>query len=243
MNMIATGFYILTLVMLASPLLIRVSADGLLSNRIRVSYITFVMIWLSYVFVMSESRLLEDFTLPPRVPIFFVIPMVVGILFITSRNWFKHSLLTTSVSSIVYVQAFRILVELLIYGASEQNIFPKRATFEGLNYDIVVGISALIIGFLVQRNLIGKTALLVWNFFSLTILAVTVYSFISTYYFTDYPYAVGNFQFVKMPYVLLASVLLPVAIFFHVASIRQIRMLVAMDQPINEFQSSGTVNR
>jgi hypothetical protein len=231
MNMIAIGFYLLTAAMLFSPLLVRVP-DQLLRNRIRIAYLAFVSIWISYVFVMSESGVLDVFTLPPRVPIFFVIPMVIGIIFVTSRSWFKQALRQTSVASLLHVQSFRILVELLIYGAALNGIFPKRATFEGLNFDIVVGVTSLIIGFLLQRNLIGKRTVLAWNFLSLGILIVTVYSFISTYYFTDYPYTVGNFQFVKMPYVLLASVLLPVAVFFHVASIRQLRMFIAVDRPV-----------
>jgi hypothetical protein len=62
---------------------------------------------------------------------------------------------------------------------------------------------------------------------SLLVLALTVYSFVSTYYFTDYVTLTGKMEFVQFPYLLLASVLLPIAIFLHVFSMRQLLVLKA----------------
>jgi hypothetical protein len=54
------------------------------------------------------------------------------------------------------------------------------------------------------------------------VLALTVYSFVSTYYFSDHVSLAGKMKFVQFPYLLLAAVLLPIAIFLHVVSIRQV---------------------
>jgi len=97
----------------------------------------------------------------------------------------------------------------------------RNVTFEGINFDIIVGVSALLVGYLVQRKIMGRTGVLIWNFSSLAILSVTVYAFISTYYFSNFSTTIQSIQFVKMPYLLLASVLLPFAVFYHVVSIRQ----------------------
>jgi len=150
-----------------------------------------------------------------------VIPSFILILFITSRNAVKKSIAIVSRSFAIYIQAFRIGVELLIYGAFLNGVFPKNVTFEGINFDIIVGVSALLVGYLVQRKIMGRIGVLIWNFSSLAILSVTVYAFISTYYFSNFSTTIQSIQFVKMPYLLLASVLLPFAVFYHVVSIRQ----------------------
>jgi len=52
---------------------------------------------------------------------------------------------------------------------------------------------------------------------------VTAYSFISTYYFTDFSATnKGGRSFVDFPYLFLAAVLLPAAVFLHVFSLRQV---------------------
>ena len=219
--MTAIGFYLLTTVMLFSAYLIKLKPYEIKTNRIRAIYVLSIAAWIVYIFLLSGSGVLESFSLPPRVPLLIVIPAIASIVFVTSRAWFRQSMQVTPVYTLIYIQAFRVVVELLIYSGYRNNIYPQRTTFEGLNFDIVVGCSALLVGYLVQRNWIGKPAILIWNVLSLTILCLTVYSFISTYYFTDYVSVTNSVEFVRMPYVLLPAVLLPYAVFFHVASIRQ----------------------
>ena len=219
--MTVTGFYLLTIIMFFSAWLIKLNTLDIKASRIRTTYVIFISAWIAYIFLLAGSGVLGSFSLPPRVPLLVVIPAIAAIIFITSRPWFRESIQNTPVHALVYIQAFRIVVELLIYSGYRNNIYPQRTTFEGLNFDIVVGCSALLVGYLAQRNWIGKKAILAWNFLSLTILCLTVYSFISTYYFTDYISVTNNMEFVRMPYLLLPAVLLPYAVFFHVASIRQ----------------------
>lgn len=197
-------------------------------KRLFVIYSILSAVWLAYVFLLSQSGLLLSFSLPPKIPLFIVAPAVVAITIITGTKGFRHLLESTPVSLPIYLQSFRIVVELLIYGAFLNGVFPQKATFEGLNFDILVGLSAPVAGYLYQRRRLSDMGLLVWNVVSLIILSVTVYSFISTYYFTDYVRTVGNTNFVQMPYLLLASVLLPVAVFLHIFSLRQLKMQLAL---------------
>ncbi|MTI87734.1 MAG: hypothetical protein FH748_07180 [Balneolaceae bacterium] len=217
------GFYILPFIMfLTTFLILRNSPDA---RNLSLSYISIFFLWTAYILVLVRSGILSELDLPPRIPLLVVIPAILIILFLTSREIMKAALKNTPPSTVIYMQSFRIVVELLIYGAYLNNVFPKIATFEGINYDIVVGITALIVGFLTQKQIIGKKIIALWNIASLCILTVTVYSFISTYYFTDYASTTENFEFLQLPYVFLASILLPYAIFLHVASIRQVVQL------------------
>lgn len=215
--MVVAGFYILTVIMVFTPLMILQKSDD--PPKRKRTYSIIIVGWLIYTTTLSNSGWLDDFSLPPRIPLVIVIPAIVSIIYFTSKNWVKEAISKLKDHQVIYIQSFRIAVELLIYGAFLNGVFPKRATFEGLNYDILVGISALIVGVLVQRGIIKSKGILIWNIISLAILSITVFSFISAYYFTDT--MDGNLGFVRLPYIFLASLLLPFAVFYHVVSIRQ----------------------
>ncbi len=219
--MIQAGFYTLTGAVLLA--LIFVIKNHIAARKSIGGYLAICAIWLVYLSILSASGVLDNFGLPPRVVLLIVMPAVAGIIILSGKKSFRVILQQTSLHLPVYLQSFRIIVELLIYGAFLQGVFPERATFNGMNYDILVGISSLIMGAMVQRGKIKPIGLLIWNAVSLVILSVTAYSFISTYYFTDFlTINKGGRAFVDFPYLFLAAVLLPAAVFLHVFSLRQL---------------------
>jgi hypothetical protein len=112
-----------------------------------------------------------------------------------------------------------------------EGYFPKRVTFEGLNYDILVGATAPVIGWLFMKNKLGLNATLIWNIVGMMILALTGYAFISSYFFPEFAETIDKIHFVSFPFVLLPAVLLPIAIFLHIFSIRQI--LIKKNEKMN----------
>ena len=213
------GFYILTIAAVCMLPFVLKQAEN--PKKVLIGYFSFLAIWVVYLFGIVQTGILSDFSLPPKFPLFVVIPMIAFVIFITRRPFFKPIIDTTSTSLPIYLQSFRIIVELLIFQGFLDGVFPQRATFEGLNFDILVGISAPIIGFLVQKEILGRRGIIAWNILSLSILSVTVYSFISTYYFTDFIEKAGNTEFTNFPYIFLAAILVPIAVFLHVVSLKQ----------------------
>ncbi|MBL6449387.1 hypothetical protein JMN32_23955 [Fulvivirga sp. 29W222] len=218
--MVVTGFYLLSLGMSFSPFYILRRSDE--RKRLIRNYVLGFLTWLIYLLALSNTGVLSDFSLPPRVPLLIIIPSIIISVFFSGSSLFKEAMARVPVTFVVYIQTFRILVEGLIYGAFLNGVFPKSVTFEGTNFDILVGVSALLVGFLGQRNILGRKGLLIWNILSVCILILTGYSFISTYYFSDLADTFQALQFVQVPYLLLPGVLLPVAIFYHTVSIRQL---------------------
>lgn len=214
------GFYALSVVAFGMVMILLKFADN--SKQLITRYVWGGLVWLVYLVIISRTGVLDDFGFPPRIPLLVVIPAIVAGIVFTSRASFRSALEKAPLSLPVFLTSFRILVELLIYGAYRLDVFPQRVTFEGLNYDVVVGLSALPVGYLVLRQKLSLRGLLMWNVLSLLVLSFTVYAFASTYYFSDYVAETGNTQFVRFPYLLLAAVLLPAAVFLHVFSIRQV---------------------
>ena len=225
--MVYLGFYLLPLVMTGSLLIMTFyvsEATREAKKKTTFVFLVWVVVWVIYLNLLPLSGLLDDFGMPPRVPLLIIIPAIAFIFLFVTRSYAQQIVHTTPKTFPVYVQSFRIIVELLIYGAYLQGTFPKAVTFEGTNFDILAGITAPVVAFLYQKNMIPAKSLLVWNITALGVLAVTAYSFISAFYFDGPgpdPWSRRG-EFVQMPYLLLAGMLLPFAILYHVVSIRQI---------------------
>ncbi|MCB9261425.1 MAG: hypothetical protein H6607_03545 [Flavobacteriales bacterium] len=217
--MVSIGFYALTIIMVSSiGLLIYQSTK---SKKALLIFVSLMAVWFTYVYLISKFGILNNLAMPPKVPVLVVLPIMAILIGVVFSNRFKPVLTNSSLYKPVFFQSFRILVELLIFGAYLKGVFPKQATFEGYNFDILVGISAVIIGFLLWKTKLRKKALLAWNISGFAILFITVFSFVYSFYFTDFIEDVNHFPFVEMPNILLASFLMPMAVFLHLFSIRQ----------------------
>ena len=217
--MVALSFVLLSILAVSMLLsLFRKYAFGKAFQAIGLGF----SIWLGYLTILTQIGALQDFGFPPRVPLLIVLPAIIVILVVVNRPAMKLAFDSTPLHLPIALQSFRILVELLIFATYQKGIFPQRATFEGLNFDILVGITAVPFSIFVAKKWIRKKGIVVWNLVSICILTVTAYSFISSYYFPEFTGTWDTFQFVEFPYLLLASVLLPIAIFLHAFSLKQV---------------------
>ena len=83
---------------------------------------------------------------PPRI-FLAVFPSIILILGLLSSKAFFSVIAQVPPSWLVYVQAFRIVVELVLWMGLLAGFVPFQMTFVGFNFDIVVGITALMAGF------------------------------------------------------------------------------------------------
>jgi len=217
--MVQFGFYALTAAMLA--FIFYLFKYGNNPQKLRTNAAVLLISWVTYVVLISFTGILDSLSMPPRAPVFIIIPAFVIVFITTSRKSFQSVLQNTPRHVPVIIQSFRIVVEILIYGAFIEGFFPQRVTFEGLNYDILMGILALPIGFMIYKGLIKRSLILAYNILGLLVLSVTGFAFISSFYFSDFVGPSGEIALVQVPFILLPGVLLPFAIFYHVVSIRQ----------------------
>ncbi len=128
---------------------------------------------------------------------------------------------------IIYFQSFRIVVELVILATFLDGVFPIETTFEGYNYEIVIGLIAPVIAYGVYRkNWFPEFVVVLFNITGLITLSIIIFIVITSLYFPSVwgdNVPVINERFSHMPYLLLPGFLAPVAIFAHVFSLMQIR--------------------
>jgi len=129
----------------------------------------------------------------------------------------------------IALQSFRVVVEIGLWQLYAHDQLPKYLTLEGRNFDVLVGITAPFVAFGLQRARIGKRVAVIWNVLSLLLLAnivgMAITSIPGPLHYSGWPGA-PNTIVADFPFVWLPGFLVPVALFGHIVSLRQ---LLAMD--------------
>lgn len=175
--------------------------------------------WLLLTGMLARSGLLADFSsTPPRIAL-LLFPAILLAVFLGFSK-FGTRLALMSLTFLIGFQAFRIAVELLIHRAAQEGIAPPQMTWTGLNWDILSGISALLLFPFARR--IPRWGILTWNGLALALLlwivGVAVLSF------------PGAFQRLKpdnvwvayFPFIWLPTVAVTSALLGHVALFRRL---------------------
>ncbi|GHB27954.1 hypothetical protein [Mongoliitalea lutea] len=180
------------------------------------------IIWLILISSLSLTGFFQNTnTIPPR----FLIVLIGNITFIA----FLYTKLKTVDLEYRYamlVQALRVPVEITLYFLFLQKQVPEIMTFNGLNFDIIIGISALIFFILSQlfKVNLGKKTLMVWNIIGLLFLMnIVVIAILSAPLpIQQLSFQQPNIAVLSFPYILLPSFIVPIVILTHIISIKQL---------------------
>jgi hypothetical protein len=181
--------------------------------------------WAILLTALSYNGFFADFSkLPPRPVLAMLFPLPVVLLFTFSKPG-KELLRAIPVHWLVVMQSFRIFVEVLIWFAFLADKLPVQMSFEGRNFDVLTGILALPVGYLlVKKKEYAPQLIIVFNVVGilllLNILAVAVLSMPGPIrYFMNEP---SNTLVAQFPFILLPGVLVPIAYSLHIFSLRQL---------------------
>jgi hypothetical protein len=128
------------------------------------------------------------------------------------------------VATLVTFQAFRVVVEIFLWGLHKQGFIPVQMTFEGRNFDILSGLSALVLGPLLRRGGIPREAVWAWNVAALLLLlnivTVAVLSMPTRMrvFYSEPP----NVLVAEVPFVFLPTILVQAALFGHLLVFRRL---------------------
>ncbi len=180
------------------------------------------MLWIAIPSVLAGLNYFQiTDTWPPR----FLIILVGNILFITySCTKLKEIKLNYTYSLLIH--SLRIMIEIVLYFLFTMTKVPQIMTFIGLNYDIVFGITALILLLLhfLLKIKPSKKVLIIWNciglMFLFTIVMIAILS--SPLPFQQISFDQPNIAVLEFPFVLLPSFVVPIVFLTHILSIKQL---------------------
>jgi hypothetical protein len=201
----------------------RTSFDEGRRKRIFVRVIVALIGWAVFVTVWSLSGKMRDFSIFPlnMAPILFI-PLL-AILIVTFSSGGREILAHIDPQAIIRLQSFRFFVELVIWLLFIEKMLPVQMTFEGRNLDVISGVTAPLVAWLVATRKINRTLIVLWNIacfgLLINILTVAILSMpTDLQYFFNEPHNVAVTQF---PYSFLPAFLVPLAYMLHFFSLRQ----------------------
>jgi len=204
-----------------------------MQNKIFFGTTFILVIWIGLLTVLSINGFFTDFSkLPPRPALAMLIPLPIIFLIAFSKRG-TQLLQTVPTHWLVFMQSFRVIVELLLLFAFMAGKLPEQMTFEGRNFDVITGILAFPVGYLIARkkSYASKLAIafnIIGIILLLNILVIAVLSMpTSIRYFMNEP---SNTLVGQFPFILLPGILVPIAYTMHIFSLRQ---LLAKQKKIN----------
>lgn len=229
--MVATSFLPLSLLMLGLILyglrlaLARSAYDK--KRQTRIFYTTAALLtgWLVLTGIVAQSGFFSQFdAIPPRLAL-VIVPPLISIGLLTFSKEFTRFLQVVPPSWLVGIQAFRIVVEILLWQLFLDQLLPVQMTFEGLNFDVLAGLTAPIIVYLCfVKGTWPRRVAIFWNIAGLLLLLNIVSIAILS---TPVPFRVfmnepANTLVATFPFVWLPAFLVPIAYSMHFFSLRQL---------------------
>jgi hypothetical protein len=119
--------------------------------------------------------------------------------------------------ALVGSQAFRFPLELVMHRASVEGVMPVQMSYAGLNYDILTGIGAGVLGWWLARGPVARWIVAAWNALGLALLVnVVTVAVVSTPLFRWFGDDRLNTFVTYPPFVWLPAVLVTAALMGHI---------------------------
>ena len=161
---------------------------------------------------------------PPKFA-FAVLPPIITIIILFSIKRGLAFIDNLPLATITYLNIVRIPVEIVLYWLMIHKAVPKLMTFEGRNFDIISGITAPFVAYFgFTKAKFGKKVILYWNVICLLLLlnVLTIGILSAPFAFQLFSSLQPNIAILHFPFVWLPSFIVPLVLFGHLVSIRQL---------------------
>jgi hypothetical protein len=185
-----------------------------------------IAVWMALTASLAISGVLArfDFTPPPMLVLMFSIFALSFLIGLSSYG--RRVAITTSLTTLVGLQGFRLPLEMVMHYAATQGIMPVHLSYSGYNFDIITGGGAVLISALLAR---GKTVPLqlvwIWNIWGLfCLLVIAVIALLTSplvHTFGTEPHNLNTWV-LFFPYVWLPAVLVVIAFSGHLIIARKL---------------------
>lgn len=190
-------------------------------------FVLFVTVWLSLQGLLSYVGFYAGGLdqLPPRIVLFGVLPNVLFIFALFYSKAGRRFIDRLSLKELTLLHTIRIPVEIGLFLLAREKAIPTLMTFEGMNFDILAGLSAPIIYyFFYVKNRISRAQFMLWNVLCVMLLANIVFigllsapSPIQAFSFEQ-----PNVGILHFPYAWLPTFIVPIVLFAHLVAFKKL---------------------
>ena len=193
-------------------------------------------IWIAIVSVAALSGWLLPRDGPP-LPFAIMVFAIVTLGIVISRSRVGDRLARgTPLAALVLFQSFRLPLELAMHRAHAEGLMPVQMSYSGMNFDIVTGATALVLGLTMLVTQVPRWIVMLWNVMG-TMLLVNIVgvAILSTPMFAYFGPDRLNVWVMWMPYTLLPAVMVLAAWAGHLIVFR------ALAQPSSSIQAGSSM--
>ena len=192
------------------------------NNKTFISVTVILTAWLGLVALLALNGFYSNFeAFPPRL-VFALLPPTLAIIFLTLNAKSRAFLQKIPITTMTYLHIIRVPVEIVLWWMFLGGLVPKLMTFEGINYDILSGITAPFIAiFAVGFKNKRRIAAILWNFIALGLLFNIVgHALLSAPSpFQKLAFDMPNIGVFYFPFVWLPAFVVPAVLFAHIVSL------------------------
>lgn len=172
-------------------------------------------LWTLVPIVLAATGTLGRWDLRP--PPFAVVTALVTITTVlTARRVGPRIVAAVPLWALVLSQGFRLPLELVMHQAAVEGVMPGQMTWTGWNFDIVTGISAIVLGLWLRNGTPPRVVVRAWNVLGfLLLLNVVTVAIVSLPPFARFGPDAVNTWVAESPYVWLPCLLVQAALAGH----------------------------
>lgn len=184
-----------------------------------------LLAWMAIQLFIGESGFYIGGKTQPARFLLLAPPALAGILILFVSRSGRHFIDSFDAGQLTLLHSIRVPVEIVLYFLFLEKNVPQVMTFEGRNFDILAGLTApLVFYFGYVRKKLPVSVLVAWNIGSLfllfNIIILAVLSAPSP--FQQLGFEQPNTAIAHFPFNWLPSVVVPVVLLAHLASLRQL---------------------
>lgn len=204
----------------------------------------FVPFWMIFHAILALGGFFQvTYVLPPRIFAFAVFPAIVFCLVIAIAGGRFVERLPLRTLTLLHV--IRVPVEFSLLLLFQGGQIPQSMTFEGLNFDILSGLTAPLVAWLAFRGgKVNQRLLLLWNVGALLLLinivTIAVLAFPSP--LQRIAFEQPNRAIMYFPFVWLPAIVVPIVFFSHLAAFRILLNKRAFGATCKPLKCSGVLS-
>ena len=165
---------------------------------------------------------IDSGTMPPPV-VFVILPGVVITIALAFSTWGKGLIARAGLPLLIGYQSFRILVECFLWWGHREGIVPVQMTWEGRNFDVLSGLLALPVAWLVFAGSGPRWVIWLWNCLGLGLLLNIVTVAILSMPTPFRQFSPANPFVAEAPFIWLPAFLVTSALFGHLLVFRRLQ--------------------
>ena len=216
-------FYIAAVFILTTAATVWLLARAANNNR---TTLIIISLWAVCQAILSLSGFYKNTEgFPPRLALLGLPPLLFIIGLLTTERG-KEFIQQIDLQRLTALSVVRIPVEIVLLWLFQNGVIPQIMTFEGRNFDILMGLTAPIVAVMAFQNgrLPRRSLLIGWHLvailFLLNIVVIAVLS--APTVLQRFAFDQPNVAILYFPFVWLPSVVVPIVLFSHLASLKKL---------------------